>query len=184
MPLAAASGSAGVSGWRHARAVLLLPCMNAVVIPGLLLALTQDFRLVASGLRWLAAGAGLALLAGGLLLVALSIRLFVRLGRGTLAPWDPTRQLITDQVYRFSRNPMKSGLFLVLIGESLLFGSRVLLVWAAVFIAANLIYIRRFEEPGLARRFGAEYTAYRERVPRWLGARRPGRRQQPAGNLS
>ena len=100
-----------------------------------------------------------------------SIALFVRIGRGTLAPWDPTRVLITADVYRLSRNPMKSGLFLVLLGECLVSGSRALMVWAGAFFIANVIYIRRFEEPGLERRFGAAYAAYRAQVPRWLGWR-------------
>jgi protein-S-isoprenylcysteine O-methyltransferase Ste14 len=28
--------------------------------------------------------------------------------------------------------------------------------------------VRLYEEPALARKFGAEYQAYREHVPRWL----------------
>jgi protein-S-isoprenylcysteine O-methyltransferase Ste14 len=70
---------------------------------------------------------------------------------------------------------MKSGLFLVLIGESLLFLSPALAVWAACFIVANVIYIRLVEEPGLRKRFGAAYDAYCRDVPRWLGLTGPRR---------
>jgi protein-S-isoprenylcysteine O-methyltransferase Ste14 len=138
---------------------------------------------------WLAGGsadllrlaAGLALLVAGTALVAHSIRSFVRLGGGTLAPWDPTRALIETGAYRHSRNPMKGGLFLVLLAEALLLRSVPLLVWFACFAVANAVYIRVYEEPGLIARFGDEYRRYSERVPRWLprlGAPRPA---SPAG---
>ena len=166
-----ASGAARVPGWRHVLAVLLLPLMNTVLIPGVILFIARDQRLAGDKLTLTVTALGLLLVAVGLALVARSIALFVRLGRGTLAPWDPTRVLITTDVYRLSRNPMKSGLFLVLLGECLVSGSGALMLWAAAFIAANVIYIRWFEERGLERRFGARYADYRERVPRWLGLR-------------
>ena len=162
---------ARVPAWRHVRAVLLLPFMNTVLIPGLLLLVAGNRGIAGDSLTLTIVVVGLLLAAAGLALVARSIALFVRLGRGTLAPWDPTRMLITTDVYRLSRNPMKSGLFLVLIGECLVSGSRALMVWAGAFIVANVIYIRWFEERGLERRFGARYADYRERVPRWLGLR-------------
>ena len=165
------SGAARVPAWRHIRAVLLLPFMNTVLIPGVILATARDQGLADDSLPLTATALGLLLIAAGLALVARSIALFVRIGRGTLAPWDPTHALITTGVYRLSRNPMKSGLFLVLLGECLVSGSRALMLWAAAFIVANVIYIRWFEERGLERRFGAAYAAYRERVPRWLGLR-------------
>lgn len=173
------SGVARIPAWRHIRAVLLLPFMNTVLIPGLILLIARDHRLAGGSLTLAIAVAGLLLVAAGLALVARSIALFVSLGRGTLAPWDPTRMLITTDVYRLSRNPMKSGLFLVLLGECLVSGSRALMVWAAAFIIANVIYIRWFEEPGLERRFGAGYADYRDRVPRWLPLR--GLRRAPRG---
>jgi hypothetical protein len=37
---------------------------------------------------------GALLIAAGLALWAVSVTLFVRIGRGTLAPWDPTRRLV------------------------------------------------------------------------------------------
>lgn len=172
-----ASGVAGVSAWQHVCAVLLLPFMNTVLIPGLILSLARDQQIAGDGLTFAMAAVGLVLAAAGLALVVRSIALFVRIGRGTLAPWDPTRVLITTDVYRLSRNPMKSGLFLVLLGECLVSGSRALMAWAAAFFIANVIYIRWFEERGLERRFGAAYAAYRAQVPRWLGWR--GLRREP-----
>jgi protein-S-isoprenylcysteine O-methyltransferase Ste14 len=112
--------------------------------------------------------AAVALAAVGLTLVTRSITQFVRRGKGTLAPWDPTRVLIVDDIYRYTRNPMKTGLFLVLIAECLLLRSPALMVWTACFIVANVVYIRWHEEQGLRKRFGDDYEAYCRRVRRWL----------------
>lgn len=160
--------AARVGGWRHASAIVLLPFMNTVVIPSVLLTLwpaSWPVTLSAGGVSRIVAGA--ALIAVGAALVVHSIRLFVRLGRGTLAPWDPTHELIGVGAYRYSRNPMKGGLFLVLAGEALLTFSPALLAWFVCFALANIVYIRVHEEPGLRARFGASYQEYSARVPRW-----------------
>lgn len=156
-----------VTAGRHARAIVLLPFMNTVVIPSLLLSRWPAAVLVADPSTMLRMCAGALLGLGGAALVAHSIGLFVRLGRGTLAPWDPTRELVAAGAYRFSRNPMKAGLFLVLAGEALLTASPAIALWLAVFAISNIVYIRMHEEPGLERRFGEQYRDYCARVPRW-----------------
>lgn len=183
------SASAGetadtVSVWRHALAILSLPFMNAIAIPALIVALTGGFPPAAPFPGWLGKAVGLLLLAAGLALATRSIRLFVTAGRGTLAPWDPARVLMTGDVYRYTRNPLKTGLFLILVAWCLLFQSWGLTIWAAFFIVANVHYIQRFEEPALARRFGADYAAYCARVPRWLGVRRVRPEARPVGSRS
>lgn len=75
-------------------------------------------------------------------------------------------------VYRYVRNPMITGVMLVLLAESLFFGSLALFAWFAFFTVGNLIYIPLSEEPGLLRRFGDDYERYQEHVPRWIPRRR------------
>jgi protein-S-isoprenylcysteine O-methyltransferase Ste14 len=104
----------------------------------------------------------------GLALVTGTIRHFATCGYGTLAPWDPPKQLVVSGIYRRVRNPMISGVVLLLGGESLFFNSLVLAEWTAAVFALNAIYIPWVEEPGLARRFGAAYEDYRAHVPRWI----------------
>lgn len=183
MTTAALRNEPSATAWRHARAIALLPFMNTVVVPSALLELAGAAPpRFASGPAVLGALAGAALLAGGAALVAHSIRVFIRLGRGTLAPWDPTRELVDVGAYRFSRNPMKGGLFLVLAGEALLTQSTAVAAWFACFVMVNVVYIRLHEEPGLERRFGERYRAYCTRVPRWwprLRSLLPSTRQEP-----
>ena len=153
---------------RHVRAILLLPFMATVVVPALLV---RDEAHVTP----LGAVAGAALIAGGLWLFVSTVRLFVRVGDGTLAPWDPTSRLVGLGPYELVRNPMITGVFAILLGEAALVGSSAMLVWAGIFALANALWIPLVEEPGLVERFGADYEAYRARVPRWL-PRLPGRR--------
>jgi protein-S-isoprenylcysteine O-methyltransferase Ste14 len=169
----AAASNPPVSAWRHARAIALLPFMNTVAIPGALLIVFPSARSPEwNGVAVAAATIGAVLIAAGAALVAHCIALFVRLGSGTLAPWDPTRALVGTGAYRHIRNPMKAGLFVVLAGEALATQSIALTIWFVCFAIANVVYIRLHEEPGMAKRFGDSYRDYCERVPRWWPALR------------
>jgi protein-S-isoprenylcysteine O-methyltransferase Ste14 len=102
-----------------------------------------------------------------------TIALFHREGGGTLAPFDSPRRLVLRGVYRHVRNPMISGVFSILLGEAVLLGSRVLLVWFLAFVLLNLLYVPLVEEPGLERRFGDDYRLYKRHVRRWIPSRKP-----------
>jgi len=156
-----------VSAWRHLRAIGLLPLMATLIAPLLILESSGPVD-VDRGLV-----PGLVLIGLGLLLVVWTIGLFARVGRGTLAPWDPTTRIVVRGPYRHLRNPMIGGVTLILVGEAALFASLPLLAWAAAFFAVNAIYMPLVEEPGLERRFGGEYERYRANVPRWLPRPRP-----------
>jgi protein-S-isoprenylcysteine O-methyltransferase Ste14 len=149
--------------------------MVAVVVPAVLVFVYG----VDPGLGWRAPASaiavltGLALILSGLRLWLQTIRLFVEIGEGTLAPWDPPRNFVVRGPYRRVRNPMISSLGFILLGEAALLGSPSVLVFFAGFALTNAIYIPLFEEPGLLRRFGDHYRAYRRAVPRWIPRRRP-----------
>ncbi len=121
------------------------------------------------------AAAGTVLCLAGLLLLVSTISLFARHGRGTLAPWDPTSRLVIRGPYARTRNPMISGVASVLLGEAALCGSLSLLAWLVIFVAANTLYFKLFEEPGLVKRFGKAYEEYRRNVPMWIPRVRPWR---------
>lgn len=180
--MSSALGSSACHGWgvigRHILSVLLLPSMATLVVPALIVSPgAVGARLTAAGAAWLAAGA--LSVAVGLALAIVTIRQFAREGRGTLAPWDPTHRLVVTGVYRHVRNPMISGVLLILIGEALGLRSRGLALWAATFFTINAIYIPLVEERGLVRRFGDDYLVYRRHVPRWVPRLRPWRGAPP-----
>jgi protein-S-isoprenylcysteine O-methyltransferase Ste14 len=110
---------------------------------------------------------------GGLGLFVGSVGLFARVGRGTLAPWDPTRNLVAVGPYRYVRNPMISGVALMLLGEALFWSSTAVGLWAGGFLIINHVYFILAEEPGLEQRFGDAYRDYKAHVPRWIPRARP-----------
>ena len=55
----------------------------------------------------------------GLTIMTLCISSFIRIGKGTLAPWSPTKKLVIKGLYRYVRNPMILGVLIVLLGEAL-----------------------------------------------------------------
>ncbi|MCG3120925.1 MAG: hypothetical protein ALAOOOJD_03820 [bacterium] len=162
---------------RHLLSILLLPFMVVVVVPNWLVTrfAAGDSRwLDGSPVMWLSRSAGVLLGLAGLGLFSWCVGLFAKVGQGTLAPWDPTRNLVAVGPYRFMRNPMISGVALLLIGQALLRGSWAIGIWAGVFVLINHIYFVLFEEPGLEQRFGAPYQVYKTKVPRWVPRLKPG----------
>jgi protein-S-isoprenylcysteine O-methyltransferase Ste14 len=89
-------------------------------------------------------------------------------GEGTPAPFDPPRKLVIEGPYIYLRNPMMVGVWLVLFGESLIFGSVLLGAWFLAVCGLSLILIPVWEEPDLVKRFGEPYQKYERKVPRWL----------------
>ena len=68
---------------------------------------------------------------------------------------------------------MISGVLSILLGEATIPGSVLLFFWFIVFLLLNMIYMPLFEEPGLERRFGAEYALYKKNVLRWIPRLKP-----------
>ncbi len=105
--------------------------------------------------------------AAGLGLVLASIGLFNRTGQKP-EPWTTTPEIITDGIYRYTRNPMYVGMGLVQVG----IGIGALNVWIVVLVlpAMFLVYVIavRHEEAYLESKFGKAYLDYKQRVRRWL----------------
>lgn len=155
---------------RHVLAILILPTTVTIVVPRWILRAyaSADSRWPATTASWIPRSLGALLVIAGLALVGWCVSLFWRIGKGTLAPWDPTKQLVAVGPYRYTRNPMITGVCTILAGEALTIGSWRLALWAATFIGFNHVYFLLSEEPGLERRFGESYTQYKRTVPRWL----------------
>jgi protein-S-isoprenylcysteine O-methyltransferase Ste14/pimeloyl-ACP methyl ester carboxylesterase len=140
-------------------AFITLPGVVAFAVP-LLLAWpieVSDFRI-----------AGLVPLLAGVLLLLWCARDFYVAGKGTLAPWDPPRQLVVSGPYRFSRNPMYIAVSLVLVGWAIGLAMATLWLYALALMVAFHIRTVYKEEPGLARTHRKEWERYAARVPRWL----------------
>ena len=138
------------------------PGVVAGLVPWLLTGWEVESRLPAA-LRL--GGAALVVVGAAVLLTAFAR--FVLEGRGTPAPVAPTETLVVGGLYRCVRNPMYLAVLACIGGQALLLGSRGLLVYGAAFAAIFVAFVRLYEEPTLADRYGAEYEAYRRAVPGW-----------------
>jgi protein-S-isoprenylcysteine O-methyltransferase Ste14 len=110
--------------------------------------------------------AALVTLAGAALTFG-TIRLLLRARTGIL-PFKPTRALITDGPFRYSRNPIYLGLLIAYLGVTAWTG----VLWPLATLPFGLWFLWRTaiqpEETYLAARFGEEYAAYCRRVRRWI----------------
>lgn len=146
--------------WRALTAFLALPGVVAFVAPALIVRATSG----AGRFHPL----GLLPLVTGTFLLLWCVRDFYVVGKGTLAPWAPPRNLVVVGLYRYSRNPMYVAVSLILLGWAATFWSARVLVYALVVMAAFQMRVVFGEEPWLARTHGVVWQQYRAKVPRWL----------------
>lgn len=88
----------------------------------------------------------------------------------------PVDKPVTKGVYRFSRNPMYLGLFLIFIGIGIACVSWLFLLLAAVFISLSSTSVV-LEERFCLQKYGSAYREYMNRIPRWIGMPKSERRE-------
>jgi|SRR5688572_33495436 len=103
----------------------------------------------------------------GLSLAFSAVTQFIR-SRTTLDPHGSVREIVTDGMYRFSRNPIYLGFVCLLIGFSFIFRSWWGLILSPLFIVLMSALVIQHEEAYLEKKFGEAYTSYKSRVRRWL----------------
>ncbi len=111
--------------------------------------------------------AGVALAAGGFVMIAMGTRRFTAAGTN-IPPTLPTTALVVDGIYGRTRNPLYLGTTLIYLGLSVAAGS----LWAIGLLVPLLWVINvgvvKREERYLERKFGDAYRAYKARVRRWI----------------
>jgi len=110
---------------------------------------------------------GLSLFIVGALVWARCVVLFAR-AAGTPVPFNPPRSLVLIGPYALVRNPMLLGVLACLFGLGVLLHSIGVVALSVLFLTLNVFSVILIEEPVLERTFGAEYTQYKRRVPRFL----------------
>ena len=100
-----------------------------------------------------------------LFLIGWSVHNFL-MAKGTPVPFNPPPQLVTTGPYVYTRNPMLTGVFSLLFGCGVFFGSiSLLFVFTPLFIYINFWELKLIEEPELEKRLGEDYIKYRKRTP-------------------
>jgi protein-S-isoprenylcysteine O-methyltransferase Ste14 len=103
----------------------------------------------------------------GLALGSSGWRRFRRRGT-TIHAFSEAGTMVTDNIYRRTRNPMYLGLVLDLAGVWVLLGGLSPLLPLLVFVVAVDRWVIRWEEAALNRKFGPEYERYKSRTRRWI----------------
>ncbi|MGH2574659.1 MAG: methyltransferase family protein [Ignavibacteria bacterium] len=112
--------------------------------------------------------AGIVLMAAGGILALICAAVFVRRGRGTPAPFDPPREFVITGPYKYVRNPMYLGGFLLLLGFALYNHSVSMILFWLLAMCLSHFFVVFFEEKRLEKSFGSSYVEYRKTVNRWV----------------
>lgn len=110
---------------------------------------------------------GILPLAAGIALNLLADQAFHQ-AETTVKPFEASRALLTDGVFRITRNPMYLGYLLILLGVGLLLRSATPFLVIPVFGFLMVQVFIRAEERMLAETFGPAWESYVRRVRRWI----------------
>jgi protein-S-isoprenylcysteine O-methyltransferase Ste14 len=159
---------------RHTVAVMDTSGARVRVLPPLLFLVVLVLLLLVDRLVPLSVPGGAARVAAGVALVTLGVALMLWAGRvmlgshTTVNPWGSASALVTSGPFRFTRNPIYLADVLVYVGVAVWVGSWWPLLALPVLVPAVQWLVIGPEERYLVQRFGGVYTAYRQRVRRWL----------------
>lgn len=115
-------------------------------------------------------GTGLWILVGGVLAffaIIIPIQRHMQLSLAASSYGTPKR-LVTSGPFRWSRNPIYVA-FLVPLATFAWFSVPAALAGIAFYLVTMTYFVIAREEAVLEREFGAEFEAYRQQTPRWIG---------------
>ncbi len=108
------------------------------------------------------------MIAVGISVSAWSVLHFLKV-KGTPVPFNPPPRVVKTGPYRYVRNPMLTGVFLILFGIGFGVNSFSLVVFfAPLYVLINVWELKKIEEPELMRRLGDEYKKYRRQTPMFI----------------
>ncbi|MCZ2128239.1 MAG: isoprenylcysteine carboxylmethyltransferase family protein [Anaerolineales bacterium] len=91
-----------------------------------------------------------------------------RKAQTTLDPHGSVKTIVSSGIFRFTRNPIYLGFFLMIVGFPLLVDSLWGVVVSPLFaLTLNRLVIEK-EETYLEQKFGEPYATYKSKTRRWL----------------
>jgi len=99
--------------------------------------------------------------------------------KGTPVPFNPPPKVVKTGPYKYTRNPMLTGIFLFLFGIGFGIDSvSLVFFFTPLFVLINVWELKEIEEPELMKRLGDEYIEYRRQTPMFI----PGGRSRLKSN--
>jgi len=86
-----------------------------------------------------------------------------------IKPFEQPAKLVTDGLYRYSRNPMYLGMMIMLMGIWIALGKLSPVIVIPVFFLIIQEGFIKYEENFLEEQFSDAYLDYKDRVYRWAG---------------
>jgi len=133
----------------------------------ILMALLQLFLPLYQFIQPPLAYAGIIIVFLGIALSAISAGMFVKADTGLL-PFEEATVLVTGGIFRFTRNPMYLGMFLMMFGAAFLMGSIGALIPLLIFVLIIRYNFVAGEERFMEAAFGQQYLDYKSKVRRWI----------------
>ena len=104
----------------------------------------------------------------GLAVTAWSALHFLKV-QGTPVPFNPPPKVVNTGPYRYARNPMLTGVFLLLFGLGFSINSfSLVLFFTPLYVLINVWELKNIEEPELIMRLGDQYAEYRQNTPMFI----------------
>jgi len=145
-------------------ACMIFPGVAAFFYPGLS-HFDELFGIPSLPLKPILLVIGILLVLPGLYLGIITNKDLLELGHGAAA-FRLTQHIVELDIYKYTRNPMSLGYYLVCIGVGLIAGSTSVTLGAILgIIPAHVLFLKFFEELELELRFGTPYLEYKRRVP-------------------
>ena len=108
------------------------------------------------------------ILAIGIFLILWSVLCFLKV-KGTPVPFNSPPKIVSTGPYAHVRNPMLTGVFILLFGLGILFNSfSLIFIFTPLLILFCVLEIKAIEEPELEKRLGKEYLEYKKRTPMFI----------------
>jgi protein-S-isoprenylcysteine O-methyltransferase Ste14 len=142
------------------------PLLIMIVLLGLCWSFSWLFPLP-YGLGFYGKITGLLAMSSGIFLLFIAAGLFMA-RKTTVMPTRSPDRLVTEGIYRVSRNPMYLGMLLILSGFPLIMDTIIGLICPLIFfILMDRIVIPR-EENVIEGVFGEAYLEYKSKIRRWI----------------
>jgi len=109
----------------------------------------------------------------GIIIIFSVFYLFINFGEGTPIPKQltskfATKKLVTNGVFKYSRNPFAIGMLMTLVGFGFYIKSYFMIILTIIIFIGGYLFIVYVEEPDMEQRFGLQYLEYKKKVPRWI----------------
>lgn len=110
----------------------------------------------------------------GIALIIIGILITLRVRKGfekidtEIHTFKIPRKLVTNGLFKFSRNPIYIGFTISLIGVWILLGTALPIIGVLIFIVVTNNYYIPYEEQVMEKVFGNEYREYKSKVRRWI----------------